>query len=74
MPRNRTLVITPWGLSNEIPNSDSYNIYQVGVGHQRESGSKTIYEALMYTNLNTGEIIPGRPPRSNTTTTLRRSR
>ena len=52
------MVITPWGLSNEIPNSDSYNIYQTGVGHQRESGSKTIFEALMYTNLNTGEIIP----------------
>ena len=26
--------------------------------HQRESGDKTIYEDLMYTNLNTGEIIP----------------
>jgi peptide/nickel transport system substrate-binding protein len=58
VPRNRTLVLTPWGLANELPASDSYHIYQATVGHQRESGSKTIYEGLMYTNLNTGEIVP----------------
>ena len=58
VPRNRTLVLTPWGLANELPQSDNYNIYLSTVGHQRESGSKTIYEGLMYTNLNTGEIYP----------------
>ena len=59
VPRNRTLLITPWGLDNHLPNAaESYNIYQTGVGHQRESGNKTIYEALFYTNVNTGELIP----------------
>ena len=59
VPRSRTLVITPWGLDNHLPNAaESYNIYQTGVGHQRESGNKTIYEALMYMNVNTGELIP----------------
>jgi peptide/nickel transport system substrate-binding protein len=59
VPRERTLVITPWGGGNEIPNSSDYNIYIArSYNHQREVGDKTIYEALMYTNLNTGEIIP----------------
>jgi peptide/nickel transport system substrate-binding protein len=58
VPRNRTLIITPWGNTTEITNAENYNIYQPGVGHQREVGDKTVYEALMYTNLNTGELIP----------------
>jgi peptide/nickel transport system substrate-binding protein len=59
VPRERTLVITPWGSVPEIRNPENYNIYLSGsYNHQRESGDKTIYEALMYTNLNTGEIIP----------------
>jgi len=60
VPRNRTLVITPWGAGgNEIPNSTNFNIYQNGsYNHQREVGDKTVYEDLMYTNLNTGEIVP----------------
>lgn len=59
VPRERTLVITPWGAIPEIRNPENYNIYLSGAyNHQRESGDKTIYEALMYTNLNTGEIIP----------------
>jgi peptide/nickel transport system substrate-binding protein len=58
-PRERTLVITPWGAVPEIRNPENYNIYLTGTyNHQRESGDKTMYEALMYTNLNTGEIIP----------------
>jgi len=57
--RNKTLVITPWGLGNEISNPTDYNIYSsTNWNHQRESGDKTVYEDLMYTNLNTGEIIP----------------
>ena len=52
-------MITPWGVVPEIRNPENYNIYLSGsYNHQRESGDKTIYEALMYTNLNTGEIIP----------------
>src|SRR5213592_2042595 len=58
VPRNRTLIITPWGPRPEITNPQNYHIYQTGVGHQREITDKTIYEALMYTNLNTGELIP----------------
>ena len=37
----------------------NYNIYLNGnYNHQREVGNKTIYEGLMYSDLNTGEIIP----------------
>jgi peptide/nickel transport system substrate-binding protein len=58
-PRERTLVITPWGATPEIKNPENYNIYLPGTyNHQRESGDKTIYEALMYTNLNTGQLVP----------------
>ena len=59
VPRNRTLVITPWGQGAEITLPNNYNIYSsTNWNHQRESGDKTVYEDLMYTNLNTGEIIP----------------
>ena len=59
MPRERTLVVTPWGDRARDPEPENYNIYLSGsYNHQRESGDKTIYEALMYTNLNTGEVIP----------------
>lgn len=59
VPRERTLVITPWGVVPEIKNPENYNIYLSGAyNHQRETGDKTIYEALMYTNLNTGEMTP----------------
>ncbi len=58
-PRERTLVVTPWGATPEIKNPENYNIYLAGAyNHQRESGDKTVYEALMYTNLNTGQLIP----------------
>jgi peptide/nickel transport system substrate-binding protein len=59
VPRNRTLIVSPWGNHVEIRNPENYNIYlSTGYNHQREAGDKTVYEALMYTNLNTGEIIP----------------
>lgn len=59
VPRNRTLIVSPWGNHVEIRNPENYNIYlSTGYNHQRESGDKTVYEALMYTNLNTGQIIP----------------
>jgi peptide/nickel transport system substrate-binding protein len=57
--RNRTLVVTPWGQGAEITLPNNYNIYSsTNWNHQRESGDKTVYEDLMYTNLNTGEITP----------------
>lgn len=59
VPRNRTLIVTPWGFHPEVRNPENFNIYlSTGYNHQREIGDKTIYEALMYTNLNTGEVIP----------------
>lgn len=58
-PRNRTLIVTPWGFHPEIKSPENFNIYlSTGYNHQREIGDKTVYEALMYTNLNTGEVIP----------------
>ena len=57
--RKDTLIITPWGPQPEIKNPLNFNIYPAsGYNQQREIGDKTIYEALMYTNLNTGELIP----------------
>jgi len=59
VPRNQTVVVTPWGFESEIGNPTNYNIYLIGnYNHQREAGDKTIYEDLMYTDLNTGELIP----------------
>lgn len=55
--RDRTLIITPWGYG-PLSNPENWHIYQTGNQNQRQMGSKTIYEALMYTNLNTGELIP----------------
>jgi peptide/nickel transport system substrate-binding protein len=57
--REHTLVLTPWGFHPTIPNHTNFNVYQLGAyNHQREIGNKGIYEMLMYTNLNTGELIP----------------
>lgn len=59
VPRERTLIVTPWGNQTEIGNYNNFNIYlPSAVNLQREVGSKTVFEALMYTNLNTGELIP----------------
>ena len=59
VPRKDTLIITPWGPQPEIKNPNNFNVYPAsGYNHQREIGDKTIYEALMYTNLNTGELVP----------------
>ena len=59
VPRNRTLVITPWSdRTGPLTNPENWHIYQSGNQNQRQMGSKTIFEALMYTNLNTGELIP----------------
>jgi peptide/nickel transport system substrate-binding protein len=60
VPRNRTFIFSPWQFWNELPNTDNWNIYNQGPAYnnQREMGLKGVYEALFYTNLNTGELIP----------------
>lgn len=57
--RGETLIFTPWGFYTVLPSTNNYNIYSsLTYNPQREAGLKTIYEDLMYTNLNTGEVIP----------------
>lgn len=57
--RTTTLVITPWSdRTGPLMNPDNWHIYQTGNQNQRQIGSKTIYEDLFYTNLNTGELVP----------------
>ena len=57
--REKTLVVTPWSdTTGPLKNAKNWHIYQIGNKNQREIGHKTIYEALMYTNLNTGELVP----------------
>ncbi|MFZ0218090.1 MAG: ABC transporter substrate-binding protein [Candidatus Dormiibacterota bacterium] len=57
--RGQTLIFTPWGFHTVLPEPDNYNIYtDLTYNPQREAGLKTIYEDLMYTNLNTGKVIP----------------
>lgn len=60
VPRERTLVFSPWGFFSELADPQNWNIYNQGpaFNKQRELGLKGIYEALFYTNLNTGELIP----------------
>lgn len=60
VPRNETFIFTPWGFVTELPNTDNWNVYNQGpaFNNQREMGLKGILEALFYTNLNTGELIP----------------
>lgn len=60
VPRNETFVFSPWGFVTELPNVDNWNVYNQGpaFNNQREMGVKGILEALFYTNLNTGELIP----------------
>ena len=57
--RGQTLIFSPWGFYTVLPSTDNYNIYSgLTYNPQREAGLKTIYEDLMYTNLNTGKIYP----------------
>lgn len=60
VPREETFVFTPWGFATELPNPENWNPYNQGpaFNNQREMGLKGIMEALFYTNLNTGELIP----------------
>lgn len=57
--RGQTLIFTPWGFYTVLPSTSNYNIYaDITYNPQREAGLKSIYEDLMYTNLNTGKKIP----------------
>jgi peptide/nickel transport system substrate-binding protein len=57
--RERTLVITPWSdTTGPLKNPDNWHIYQSGNQNLRHMGGKTVFEALFYTNLNTGELVP----------------
>src|SRR6187397_2685452 len=57
--RNRTLILTPWGdQPAQLANVDNWNPYLPTVTHQRDAMQFTVNEALFYTNLNTGELIP----------------
>ena len=59
VPREKTLVVTPWSdTTGPLKNAKDWHIYQIGNKNQREIGHKTVFEALMYTNLNTGELVP----------------
>lgn len=59
VPRNRTLVLTPWGdQPAQLANVDNWNPYLPTVANQRNAMQVTTNEALFYTNLNTGELIP----------------
>lgn len=59
MPRNETLVLTPWGdQPAQFANTENWHPYLSSVTHQRDAMQITINEGLFYTNLNTGELIP----------------
>lgn len=59
MPRNETLVLTPWGdQPAQFANVENWNPYLTSITHQRDAMQFTVNEMLFYTNLNTGELIP----------------
>ena len=59
VPRNETLVLTPWGdQPAQLANVDNWNPYLTSVSHQRDAMQITVNEMLFYTNLNDGKLIP----------------
>jgi peptide/nickel transport system substrate-binding protein len=59
VPRNQTLVLTPWGdQPAQFANIENWNPYLTSITKQRDVMQFTINEMLFYTNLNTGELIP----------------
>ena len=59
VPRNQTLVLTPWGdQPAQLANVDNWNPYLTSVTHQRDAMQITINEELFYTNLTDGKLIP----------------
>lgn len=59
VPRNETLVLTPWGdQPAQLANADNWNPYLTSVTHQRDAMQFTVNEELFYTNLTDGKLIP----------------
>jgi peptide/nickel transport system substrate-binding protein len=59
VPRNETLVLTPWGdQPAQFANVDNWHPYLTSVTHQRDAMQFTVNEELFYTNLNDGKLIP----------------
>jgi peptide/nickel transport system substrate-binding protein len=59
VPRNQTLVLTPWGdQPAQLANIDNWNPYLTSVTHQRDAMQFTVNEELFYTNLTDGKLIP----------------
>jgi peptide/nickel transport system substrate-binding protein len=59
MPRNQTLVLTPWGdQPAQFANIENWNPYLTSITKQRDVMQFTVNEMLFYTNLNNGELIP----------------
>jgi peptide/nickel transport system substrate-binding protein len=59
VPRNQTLVLTPWGdQPAQFANIENWNPYLTSITKQRDVMQFTVNEMLFYTNLNTGELIP----------------
>lgn len=59
VPRNETLVLTPWGdQPAQFANVENWHPYLTSVSHQRDAMQFTVNEMLFYTNLNTGELVP----------------
>jgi peptide/nickel transport system substrate-binding protein len=59
VPRNQTLVLTPWGdQPAQLANVDNWHPYLTSVSHQRDVMQFTVNEELFYTDLNDGKLIP----------------
>ena len=59
VPRNETLVLTPWGdQPAQLANVENWHPYLTSVTHQRDVMQFTVNEMMFYTNLNSGELIP----------------
>jgi peptide/nickel transport system substrate-binding protein len=57
VPRERTWIIGGWEFTANLNGSDNFNPY-MNVASLRTNYAKFVYEALFYTNLNTGEEYP----------------
>ena len=59
VPRNETLVLTPWGdQPAQLANVENWNPYVTTITHQRDAMQVTVNEELFYTNLTDGKLIP----------------
>lgn len=56
--REKTVVFTTWYNAPQISGFDNYNIFMNASALRDSGGNKGVFEQLMYTNLNTGEVYP----------------